>query len=69
MQLADRSLTHPRGMIEDVLVKVDKCIFPTDFIILDMEEDKEIPIIIRRPFLVTGRDLIDVQKSELRLRV
>ena len=59
-QLADRSLTHPRGIIEDVLVKVDKFIFL---------EDKEGPIIPRRPFLATGRALIDVQKGELRLRV
>ena len=46
LQLADRSLKHPRGIIEDVLVKVDKFIFPADFIVLDMEEDKEIPIIL-----------------------
>ena len=41
--LADRSLKHQRGFIEDVLVKVDKFIFPTNFIMLDMEEDKEYP--------------------------
>ena len=41
LQLADRSLKHSRGVIEDVLVKVDKFIFPADFIVLDMEEDKE----------------------------
>ena len=62
LQLADRSLKHHRGIIEDVLVKVDKFIFPADFIVLDMEEDKEIPIILGRPFLATGRALIDVQK-------
>ena len=56
-------------MIEDVLVKVDKFIFPTDFIVLDMEEDKEIPIILGRPFLTTGRAIIDVQRGELKLRV
>ena len=44
MQLADRSLTQPCGIIEDVLVKVDKFIFHVDFIILDMQEDKEVPI-------------------------
>ena len=60
LQVADRSLKHPRGIIEDVLVKVDKFIFPADFIVLDMEEDKEIPIILGRPFLATGRALIDV---------
>ena len=41
LQLADRSLKHPQGVIEDVLVKVDKFIFLADFIVLDMEEDKE----------------------------
>ena len=69
LQLADRSLKHPRGVIEDVLVKVDKFIFPADFIVLDMEEDKEIPIILGRPFLATGRAMIDVQRRELKLRV
>ena len=69
LQLADRSLKHLRGVIEDVLVKVDKFIFPADFIMLDMEEDKEIPIILGRPFLATDRAMIDVQKGELKLRV
>ena len=69
LQLANRSFAHPRGIIEDVLVKFDKFIFLADFIILDMEEDKEIPIILRRLFLATKRVLIDVQKVKLRLRV
>ena len=56
-------------MIEDVLVKVDEFIFPADFIVLDMEEDKEIPIILGRPFLVIGRAMTDVQRGELKLRV
>ena len=68
-QLADRSLKHPRGVIEYVLVKVDKFIFPIDFIVLDMEEDKEIPIILGKPFLGTGRAMIDVQRGELKLTV
>ena len=69
LQLVDRSLTHPRGIIEDVLVKVDKFIFSANFIILDMQEDKEIPIILGRPFLAIGRAMMDVHKGELRLRV
>jgi hypothetical protein len=69
LQLADRSITYPRGIVEDVLVKVDKLIFPADFVILDFEEDKKIPIILGRPFLATGRALIDVQKGELTMRV
>ena len=69
LQLADRSLKHPRGMIEDILVKVDKLILPADFIVLDMEEDREISIILGRPFLATGGALIDVQKGDLTMRV
>ncbi|KAJ4701053.1 DNA-directed DNA polymerase [Melia azedarach] len=69
LQLADRSIKHPRGVIEDVLVKVDKFIFPADFIVLDMEADREIPLILGRPFLATGRTLIDVQQGKLILRV
>ncbi|XP_062118425.1 uncharacterized protein LOC133832051 [Humulus lupulus] len=69
LQMVDRSVKHPRGIIEDVLVKVDKFIFPMNFIILHMEEDENIPIIIGRPFLATGRALINVQKGELKFRV
>ena len=50
-------------------MKVDKFIFPADFIIIDMQEDKEVPIILGRPFLATGRAMIDVQTGELGLRV
>ena len=56
-------------MIEDILVKVNKFIFPENFIVLDMEEDKEIHMILGRPFLTTGRAMIDVQKREFKLRV
>ncbi|XP_024023163.1 uncharacterized protein LOC112092116 [Morus notabilis] len=69
LQLADRSLAHPEGKIENFLVKVDKFIFPIDFIILDYEADMEVPIILGRPFLAIGRTLIDVQKGELTMRV
>ena len=69
LQLADQSIKYSRGIIEDVLVKVDKFIFPVDFVILDMEENQEVPLILGRPFLAIGRALIDVQKGELILRV
>ncbi|XP_073038111.1 uncharacterized protein [Primulina eburnea] len=70
LQLADRSLTYHRGIVEDILVKVDKFIFPADFVILDMEEDQDAPLIFGRPFLATGKALIeDVHKGELTLRV
>ena len=60
LQLADRSLKHSRGVIKDELAKVDKFIFLANFIVLDMEEDKEIPIILGRPFLTISRAMIDV---------
>lgn len=50
LQLVERSTVHPKGTIEDVLVKVDKFIFLTDLIILDYEADKEIPIILAGHF-------------------
>lgn len=54
LQLVDKSITYPRGLIEDVLIKVEKFIFLVDFIVLDMEEDEEKPLILGRPFLATG---------------
>ncbi|KAL0355632.1 UNVERIFIED_CONTAM: hypothetical protein Sradi_4010100 [Sesamum radiatum] len=69
LQLADRSIKYPRGIVEDVLVKVGKFIIPVDFIVLDMEEDVNMPLILGRPFLATSRALIDVQKGQLTLRV
>ncbi|KAH9704245.1 hypothetical protein KPL70_011377 [Citrus sinensis] len=69
LQLADRSHAYPEGKIEDVLVKVDKFIFLVDFIVLDFEADKEVPIILERPFLATGKTLIDVKTRESTMRV
>ena len=69
LQMADRSLNYPRGIVEDVLLKVGKFIIPADFVVLDMMEDAEIPLILGRPFLAIGMALIDVQKGDLTLRV
>ncbi|KAL0278073.1 UNVERIFIED_CONTAM: Retrovirus-related Pol polyprotein from transposon.6, partial [Sesamum radiatum] len=69
LQLADRSIKYPRGIIEDVLVKVGKFVIPVDFVVLDMEEDTNTPLILGRPFLATGKALIDVQKDQLTLRI
>lgn len=69
LQLADRSIKHPHGIIEDVLTKVGKFYFPVDFVVLDMEEDVDVPLILGRPFLATGGALIDVQGGKLTLRV
>ena len=46
LQLADRSMRKPRGVVEDVLTKVDKLIIPVDFVILDVDDDVEVPLIL-----------------------
>ena len=69
LQMADRTMAKPEGIIEDVLVKVVKFVFPVDFIILDIEEDSQVPLLLGRPFLATGAALIDMQKGVLTLRV
>ena len=52
-----------------MLVKVGKFIFLVDFVVIDIEEDKKIPLLLGRPFLATGVALIDVKKGELTLQV
>ncbi|XP_012844345.1 PREDICTED: uncharacterized protein LOC105964366 [Erythranthe guttata] len=69
LQLANRSLKYPDGIVEDVLVKVDKFILPVDFVVLEMPEDDEAPIILGRPFLATGKAMIDMELGSLMLRV
>ena len=67
--MADRSMAQPEGILEDVLVKVGKFIFPVDFVVMKMEEDNQVRLLLGRPFLATGATLIDVKKGELTLRV
>ena len=69
IQLADRSITYPRGVIEDVIVKMDNLFLPADFMVLDMDEDLKTPIILGRPFMATARTLIDVEAGTLTFRV
>ena len=69
LQMADRSMAQPEGILEDVLVKVGKFVFLVDFVVMQMEEDTQVPLLLGRPFLATGAALIDVQKGEMTLRV
>ncbi|XP_016168491.1 uncharacterized protein LOC107611038 [Arachis ipaensis] len=69
LQMADKSIKQALGVVENVLVNVGKFFLPVDFVILDMEEDHNTPIILGRPFLAMGIALIDVEKGELMLRV
>ena len=69
MQMTNKTLAHPEGILEDVLVKVGKFVFPVDFVVINIEEDKQVPLLLERPFLATGATLIDVKKGDLTLRV
>nr|GEY53948.1 reverse transcriptase domain-containing protein [Tanacetum cinerariifolium] len=69
LELADRSITHPKGVVEDVFFKVEKFHFLTDFVVVDFEADPWVPLISGRSFLRTGHALIDVYGEEINLRV
>ncbi|GKA81032.1 reverse transcriptase domain-containing protein [Tanacetum coccineum] len=69
LELVDRSTVHPKGVAEDVFVKVGKFYFPADFVVVDYDVDPRVPLILGRPFLRTTRALIDVYGEELTLRV
>ncbi|GKE96242.1 reverse transcriptase domain-containing protein, partial [Tanacetum coccineum] len=68
LELTDRSITHPKGVIEDVFVKVRSFHFPTDFVVVDFEADPRVPLILGRSFLRTDHALIDVYEGEPILR-
>ncbi|GJX28801.1 reverse transcriptase domain-containing protein [Tanacetum coccineum] len=69
LELADRSITYPKGLAEEVFVKVGKFHFPTDFVVVDFKTHPRVPLILGRSFLRTGRALIDVYGEEISLRV
>ncbi|CAL1408002.1 unnamed protein product [Linum trigynum] len=68
IQLADRSIVHPRGIVEDLIVAVGPFSYPVDFVILDINEDVDVPLILGRPFLATAKALIDLNDGKLILR-
>nr|GEU31818.1 DNA-directed DNA polymerase [Tanacetum cinerariifolium] len=69
LELADGSITHPKGVAKDVFVKVGKFHFLTDFVVVDFETNPRVPLILERSFLRTGCALIDVYGEEITLRV
>nr|GEX29850.1 DNA-directed DNA polymerase [Tanacetum cinerariifolium] len=69
LELADRPITHPKGVAKDVFIKVGKFHFSTDFVVVDFEADPRVPLILGRSFLRTDRALIDVYGEEITLRV
>ncbi|GKE21945.1 reverse transcriptase domain-containing protein [Tanacetum coccineum] len=69
LELANHSVTHPMGIAEDVVVRVDGFTFLADFVVVNLEPDPRVPIILGRPFLRTVKALIDLYKEKLTLRV
>nr|GEY99598.1 reverse transcriptase domain-containing protein [Tanacetum cinerariifolium] len=69
VELADRSISRPVGVAEDVYVKVGSFHFLADFVVVDFDADPRVPLILERSFLKTGRALIDVFEGELTLCV
>ncbi|XP_015947151.1 uncharacterized protein LOC107472109 [Arachis duranensis] len=69
LELVDKSVVYLRGVIENLLVKVDKFIYLADFVVLDSDEDEGDSVILGRPFLATARAIIDVEQGKLTLRM
>ncbi|GJY76693.1 reverse transcriptase domain-containing protein [Tanacetum coccineum] len=69
LELANRSITHPMGIAEDVVVRVDGFTFLANFVVVNFEPDLRVPIILGRPFLRTVKALIDLYEKKLTLRV
>ena len=71
LSLADRSMKIPKGIVEDVLVKIDKLYYPVDFVVLDTEpssnEPNHVPIILGRPFLATANAIINCRNGIMQL--
>lgn len=67
--MADYTIKKPIGISYDMIVRVDHLIILDDFLILDCEVNFEMPIILGRPFIHTGREIGDMEKEELRFRV
>ena len=67
--MADRTIKTPIGILHDVLVKVESLCFLAYFAVLDCEVDFKVPIILGRPFLATGRALVDMDKGKMKFRL
>nr|GEU46143.1 hypothetical protein [Tanacetum cinerariifolium] len=65
LELANRAICTPDGIVRDVFVPVGKFTFPADFVVVDYESDHRVPLILGRPFLRTARALIDVHSKEM----
>ncbi|XP_075106812.1 uncharacterized protein LOC142179827 [Nicotiana tabacum] len=69
LQLAEQTIILPERIIEDILVRVEKFVFPVDFIVVDMEVNMEAPLILGRPFLCTVKAILDIYEGQFMLKV
>ncbi|GKE49246.1 hypothetical protein Tco_1480504 [Tanacetum coccineum] len=69
IEMADNTKCTPKGIVENLLIKIDKFIFPMDFVILDMVEDLRMPIILERPLLATAHAKVDIFRKSISLEV
>ena len=69
LQLEDHSITRSYGVIKDVLVKIRQFTFPVDFVIMDIEEDYDIPLILGKPFMLTTKCVVDMGNGNLKMSV
>lgn len=69
LQMADRSIKRPMGILEDVPVRIGKYYFPVDFVVLDIPEDTQIQLILGRPFLCTAGAILDCKNGKLTLDI
>jgi len=67
LQLANRSIKYPHGMVEDVFVNMGKFIFPVDFVLMDKDEDEDMSLILWRPFMKTAKVIIDVDDGKMKV--
>lgn len=69
LQLADKSINKPSDIAEDVLVKVNKFLFLSDFIVMDIKEDDNVPLIMVQPFMKIERMVIDIDNGLMKIGV
>ena len=69
IEMADKTMQSPKGIVENVLVKIDRFVFPVDFVILEITEDDKIPIILGRPLLTTAHAKVDVFARKMTIEV
>lgn len=68
LQLANKSIRKPVGIVQDVVVKLKKFQFPTDFVVMNIDEDKYIPLILGRTFMKIARMMIDMDEGGMKVR-